>query len=846
MSDKFNLRYYQKEVIANFIYYLESYSRRKRPTQLLHHMATGSGKTLVMVANILYLYKQGYRKFIFFVDRTDTIEKTKNNFLNKDATKYLFSDKISIDGKEVNIREVENFGEVNEDDINLLFDTIQGIYSKLDVPRENAVTYEDFSEERIVLLSDEAHHINALTKSKSKTTKSDEKNIGTWEGTINKIFKMNSENVLLEYTATVPVHPDIKKKYDDKIIYQYPLEKFRTDKYSKEVEVLEGDFERDERALRALILSQYRRKIAEKHNLHLKPVILFKSKRISLSEEFEEKFHNFIKNLKVSDLAEIKNHQGVPILNKAFKFFEENGIFLENLVKEFKVAFGKGRCTSINSQNDSKKKQVMMNTLEDKDNKIRVIFAVDKLTEGWDVLNLFDIVRLDETRGSKHGKPGKTTIREAQLIGRGARYFPFKLSDDQDKYRRKYDGDVKNELRVLEELYYHCYSEPRYISELKTALEDTGIMPKSKREKKLRVKDSFKQSSFWKNGLIFMNKRKETDRSEVSSFSDFNVSGRYKHGLRTRYSATITIFEEEEVEVEEKKTKNISLSEFRESIVRKALNRIEFFKFHNLRKYFPNLSSIREFISSEEYLGGVKVEVTGSGNQIKNLKTGEKLEITHAVCMKISQEIESNSSKYKGTKVFVEKPVNELVKDRVCKFDSDEIRGRGKGVPMKGAVGDLRLDLSKKEWYVYDENYGTTQEKYFVKFLNNMIDKLGEKYDDVYLVRNERLFRLYSFSDGRAFEPDFVLHLKERNSSNQIQYQLFVEPKGKQFRGADDTFKSGKEWWKEEFLKDIKEKHETEVIAENDRYRIVGLQFYNEDITKENFRKELESELNLN
>lgn len=49
----------------------------------------------------------------------------------------------------------------------------------------------------------------------------------------------------------------------------------------------------------------------------------------------------------------------------------------------------------------------------------RAVFAVDKLNEGWDVLNLFDIVRLYETRDGKNGKPGSGTIWEAQLIGRG-------------------------------------------------------------------------------------------------------------------------------------------------------------------------------------------------------------------------------------------------------------------------------------------------------------------------------------------------------------------------------------------------------------------------------------------
>ena len=108
------------------------------------------------------------------------------------------------------------------------------------------------------------------------------------------------------------------------------------------------------------------------------------------------------------------------------------------------------------------------------------------LDEGWDVLNLFDIVRLYDTRDGKwmrDGKytPGSTTIAEKQLIGRGARYYPFKLRQTDDPFKRKYDRDSGNELRVLEELYYHSKYNPKYIQELETVLKESGIMPSKQR-----------------------------------------------------------------------------------------------------------------------------------------------------------------------------------------------------------------------------------------------------------------------------------------------------------------------------------------------------------------------------
>lgn len=131
-------------------------------------MATGSGKTLIMAANILQLYKQGYRNFIFFVNSTNIIEKTKDNFLNTLSEKYLFAPKIKFGEKEVFVKEVQNFEAVSPEDINILFTTIQGLHARLNYPRENALTYEDFSDKEIVLISDEAHHLQVLTKKTEK------------------------------------------------------------------------------------------------------------------------------------------------------------------------------------------------------------------------------------------------------------------------------------------------------------------------------------------------------------------------------------------------------------------------------------------------------------------------------------------------------------------------------------------------------------------------------------------------------------------------------------------------------------------------------------------------------
>ena len=118
-----------------------------------------------------------------------------------------------------------------------------------------------------------------------------------------------------------------------------------------------------------------------------------------------------------------------------------------------------------------------------------------------------------------------------------------------------------------------------------------------------------------------------------------------------------------------------------------------------------------------------------------------------------------------------------------------------------------------------------------------MIDDIKSKYrqNNIYLIRNERHFKIYNFDDGAAFEPDFVLFLQ--NQDDDIHFQIFCEPKGKHLVQKDR--------WKEKFLLDIKNKIKNKIIEfENERYRIFGMKFY-ESSDENSFEKDLKMELNI-
>ena len=821
LNQYIELRPYQEKSVSRFEFYFNGFPQKKNPAHLLFHMATGSGKTILMATNILYLYERGYRNVIFFVNSTNIIEKTKVNFLAKNKSKYLFSDKIIFNHSEVQVTEVDNFEGANPDDINILFTTIQGLHTRLRNPSENTITYEELANTKLVLLSDEAHHINTMTQAIPGTTEEDLEK--SWERTVQRVFESNPENILLEYTATINLENErIKAKYEDKILVQYSLKEFRLDRYSKEIKVLQSDVEPLNRILHALILSQYRRKVAVNKGMHLKPVVLVKSRLIKESEQVEKDFYDLLDNLRASHIAEIKKNATTTLIKTAFKYFQDNGITNSNLVRELKEDFRKEKCIGVNSESTySDEIQLKLNSLEDYDNELRLIFTVKMLCEGWDVLNLFDIVRIDESNGTK-----STTNQEKQLIGRGARYFPFQLDDSQEKFKRKFDEDIENEMRCLEELYYHSVNNSNYIRSLKTELVKSGIMEETGNQVvlNLTVKQEIKKTNFWKEDYIFTNKRIEFDRAGIEGFRDLEELEKkiYSFDFASGIVGETAIFNDEELPPNEKKLKVRKLGDFGAKINRKALDRIPFFKFNHLKQYFPNLNSIDEFLSSSDYSKDIRIHLNGPEEKLSNLSAKDQLAVALKVFSIIQNDILKRSRRYEGTKQFEGNPVYSVVEDKVLQVVVSDSGSQQYGVSMKtNPDDDFRLAIHQKGWYVYEDNFGTSEEKHFVKYINNMIDDLKGKYDDVYLLRNEGLFKVFRFSDGQALEPDFVLFMREKETKEKLNYQIFVEPKGNHLIAEDK--------WKEEFLEEVKEDSNIipSTLYDCELFKLVGLPFYN-------------------
>ena len=158
----------------------------------------------------------------------------------------------------------------------------------------------------------------------------------------------------------------------------------------------------------------------------------------------------------------------------------------------------------------------------------------------------------------------------------------------------------------------------------------------------------------------------------------------------------------------------------------------------------------------------------------------------------------------------------------------------------------LEKELTDKNcnWYVLDSFNGTSEERSLISFLKDTMGNLEDKYEQVFLLRNEEVYTIYDFDKGRGFQPDFLLFLKQKKKN--FYYQVFIEPKGDWSKDITGGFTESKEGWKEKFLDDISTKYGDKNILkiESKEYKLIGLPLYNEK-KKNEFRTRYNTTLEI-
>ena len=809
---KHQLRDYQKQSLYNLNYTQKDDHVASRFNQLLFHMATGSGKTDVMAADILYFYHEfGYQNFLFVVNTNAVIAKTRENMLNVQSPKYLFSQPISIDGIQIELREVTHFPTNSEPGvIYLRLTTIQTLKNELNKPRENGLTYDDLKKQKLIILADEAHHFSAGTKSK------DDQKHKSWEYVLDRIRQANKANRQLEFTATIDLNNElIYEKYRDKIIFQYDLKEFQNAGYSKKIARLQANADDNEKMLNAVLLSQYRKRMAIQAGVKdFKPVILFKSNRKDVSKAARDQFLTMMDRLTAEDLAQFIAKQlqttQSSTLRQAYTYYQT--VDMGSLVRELQRDFQPLNTIRVN---DTSSDGILgdlnnfrnLNTLEEPSNPFRAIFAVAKLSEGWDVLNLYDIVRIGE-----QSITSKQTNSEAQLIGRGARYNPF-VYDEKTSFTRRFDHSSP-ELQILESLHYHTINDKKYIDNLTKSFEAMQLQVEDDKDFDIlttTVKKSFKKSDVYQYGKLYYNDVEDVPESEYNGLA--------KYGVPVAELPTVNI-ETATLEATAFDTQNVAgmnetrLVKIDDALVKKAMARNPFFRFNTMKKYMPTLNSISEFMYDAQWLGQLKeIQATVSTGTDTVLSRETQLLVVEKYLAYIQRMLIMNYKRQRGTNKFIGLPIKEVVQDYQ------------KRVPVNysnAGVHELiqTYDYKKAPWFVYNEAIVDKLERSLIELIQGYVEELQNKYKDVYFIRSDERntkLKLHEFADNvshyAGFLPDFVLYL----ANESYIYQIYIEPKGTQLLDQDQ--------WKENLLTSISPES-VDIIGENGQVKLYGVKFY--------------------
>ena len=194
-----------------------------------------------------------------------------------------------------------------------------------------------------------------------------------------------------------------------------------------------------------------------------------------------------------------------------------------------------------------------------------------------------------------------------------------------------------------------------------------GIVDGKEVTREIKIKDSFKKEELYKYGLIYTNRQVQKDHKKNNSFADFGVKKKnFSYTIATGTGGEGNLLDDNKGAryISDESRKDIPLKQIERNIIQSALARNPFYFFSSLRRYFPNLNSMDEFIDSESYLAGLEITFRGDiysldANKLDKLKAVLALSEVEGEIREIDSAFE-----YEGSREFYPDHIHQVFTDK--------------------------------------------------------------------------------------------------------------------------------------------------------------------------------------
>lgn len=351
----------------------------------------------------------------------------------------------------------------------------------------------------------------------------------------------------------------------------------------------------------------------------------------------------------------------------------------------------------------------------------------------------------------------------------------------------------------------------------------------------IKVKSSFKKTDAYKQGKIYYNEVEDVEDEWFDSIDKYGINHPTDISRSLNYDSREVSYKEI-AGITEKKI--ISVSKFDARYIKKAIQRLDFYKFDNLKKYVPLVSSMKEFIYGKDWLNANELKLflnVPKEYKSTDVTTDDILNVTIGLLKEYEVKFKSGYVKQRGTNKFVGYPIKEYLTNynkRVPEYDTANL--------FNETMQKIHVYEIEDDFYVYEKAIVNKLEYELIERVKAHVNELKEKYQkSVYLLRmDENMHResvkseklkLHQYGSrmnrsgeitpthSQGFQPDFILFLED----SEFYFQIFIEPKGM----SGDKFIS--ELWKQDLLLYMTDNQaEMEFETNEENVQISGLKFY--------------------